>query len=108
MYSEFLVPVTWGIFWGATAAIIKFDDHRAKALAAKQGTVDFAERGIRSYLLLALVIGGPVLIVYFWATRKSYKGGLLGLGALAAVFLVTMVLGTGFAVVARGLDFAAG
>jgi len=40
-----------------------YDQKRAKAEAKAHGLVDFADRSIKSYLLLALFIGGLVLIV---------------------------------------------
>lgn len=95
--------VTWLFFWGATAAVLVLDDRRAKAEAKRLGKVDFAERRIRAYLGAAFFLGAFVLVLYFWSSRKTLSGALLGVGALAAVLLATSVA----SVFGSALDHAA-
>ena len=107
MYKALASVLTGFFFWGSTVAIVVFDDRRAKALAKQRGTVDFAERRIRSYLVAAFFLGAPVLVLYFWSTRKSISGALVGVGVLLGSLLCTIAVSTGLSRVAYGLDHAA-
>ncbi len=108
MFSAFTPIATWFVFWLITAVTIKLDDKRAKAKAAAAGTQDFADRRIRSYVLAAFLLGGLVLVLYFWATRRSKKGGLIGAGALAGVVVLTFIVSSIYSVAATTLDYTAG
>ena len=108
MYSSFSGVVTWIVFWILTVIVIKVDDKRAKAKAVAAGTRDFVDRRIRSYVLAAFLLGGFVLILYFGATRRSKKGGLIGAIALLGVGLATISVSSIYLAVARTLDYAVG
>jgi len=107
MYRLLGTVLTWLFFWGSTVAIVAFDDRRAKALAKQRGTVDFAERRIGAYLVAAFFLGAPVLVLYFWATRKKASGALLGIGVLLASLICTFAVSRALSFVAVRLDHAA-
>jgi hypothetical protein len=67
------------IWWGGMFAIIKSDQKRRSAELASKGEVNFQEKSILPYLLLGLICGALILPVYFGATRRSWKGFLVGL-----------------------------
>ncbi len=108
MYSDYATIVSWFVFWLTTVVIVKLDDKRAKAKAKAAGTQDFADRRIRSYVLAAFLLGGLVLVLYFWSTRRSKKGGLVGVAALGVAVLVTMVVSSLYGAAALSLDDSAG
>ena len=56
----------------------KVEKRRSAELASK-GEVNFQEKSILPYLLLGLICGALILPVYFGATRRSWKGFLVGL-----------------------------
>ena len=107
MYQWLGALLTWLFFWGVTAAILVFDDRRAKAAAKHAGSVDFVDRRIRTYLGAAFFLGGFVLVLYFWSSRKSALGALLGVGALLATVLVTLIVSNVQSNIAFYLDHAA-
>lgn len=108
MYSDYLNLFVWTLFAILTIAVLKYDQRhakeRARAEAKALGLEDIADRRIKPYLLLALLMGGLILIIYFWATRKSVKGGLMGFGILCAVTIVTAIAGSAYSVMATSLD----
>jgi len=104
MFSEFKSLVIWGIFWSLTFVVLIVDTKRARAKAEADGTSSFTDRSIRSYALMACLIGGLALVVYFYATRRNGRGGLVGIAALIGVSLVTLLLGSGYGVAARWID----
>ena len=106
MYQLLPLVVTWLFFWGSTAGIMVYDGWRARAQAKQHGVVDFQDRSIRSYLLLSALFGGFVLVFYFWATRKSAKGLLLGIGVFVAATVATGIVQAAINPIARALDFA--
>ena len=107
MYRLLANVLTWLFFWGSTVAIVAFDDRRAKGLAKQRGTVDFAERRVGAYFVAAFFLGAPVLVLYFWATRKKASGALLGVGVLLASLLCTFEVSRALSFLAVGLDHAA-
>jgi hypothetical protein len=64
-------------------------------------TVDFEDRRIKTYVGLAAVVGGLVLVFYFWATRKTAMGFLLG---VAALFRASLATGVAHAALGAGAD----
>ena len=87
-----LPPIIWIL---ATVVILLVDARRMRAKAAARGEVDFADRSPTAYLALALIAGPLPLIMYFWATRRTLKGLLIGLawaGGIIAVSAVVFVL----------------
>jgi hypothetical protein len=107
MYHWLAALLTWLFFWGVTAAILVFDDRRAKAAAKRAGGVDFVDRRIRTYIVAAFFLGGFVLILYFWSSRKSALGAVLGVGALVATVTVTLIVSNVQSNIAFHLDHAA-
>jgi hypothetical protein len=108
MYSSYSIVVSWVVFWLLTIVVIKADDKRAKAKAAEIGGRDFVDRRIKSYVLAAFLFGGFVLVLYFWATRRSKKGGFVGAIALLCVILVTTIVSGIYQRGARSLDYSEG
>lgn len=107
MYQTLGLVLSWLFFWGATAAIVVFDDRRAKAAAKRAGSVDFVERRISAYVLAAFFLGALALVLYFWSSRKSLSGALLGVAVLLATTLATLVVAAELSKLGSLLDHAA-
>jgi|SRR5580692_10773675 hypothetical protein len=84
--------VVWLLWIGLTIGIIRFDAARQSRLAKERGEVDFIDRSLVTYMVLALCCAPAPLIGYFGFTRKNAMGWLLGLGVAAGVLAVTMVV----------------
>jgi hypothetical protein len=87
--------VIWLVLVSATALIITID-HRRRLEAARRANQSLFEVGKpRAYLILAFISTVLPLPVYFYATRKSWKG--LGIGFAWVVAVVGIAVpGVGF------------
>lgn len=97
-----LQVIAWLLWSASVVTVIKVDQRRrAAAAAARPDEVDvtrFEDKSVTPYLVLSFFCGALVLPVYFWATRKSAKGVLLGiawtvLNTLAVLGVLTLLLG---------------
>lgn len=84
--------ITWAVWFGSLAAVIFIDRNIRQARQQASGTVDFTDDRIGSYLALGVICGGAVLPMYFWVTRRSFVGVLIGLLLTAACFFATIVV----------------
>jgi hypothetical protein len=72
--------------------------------ARAAGTVDCADYRIWPYLVLAVFCGPLPLIMYFYGTRRSRRGALIGVGMAVAHILVVYAITTGLLLVLVGYD----
>lgn len=80
----------WLLLVSATAVIISVD-HRRRLAAARRANMPLFEVGKPGpYLALALVSTVLPLPVYFYATRKSWKGIALGLAWAAGIVVIAV------------------
>ncbi|HEY1959969.1 MAG TPA: hypothetical protein VGH28_30380 [Polyangiaceae bacterium] len=86
--SPLVTVVIWAFYFGMTASIILLDRQIQRNKAYKEGSVDFLDRSPAGYLMLAFICGPLPLVIYFGATRKSFVGWLMGIGAAIAVYAV--------------------
>jgi hypothetical protein len=87
--------------WVLVVMAVIFIDQRRRANATDQyGYAISDDVSIANYIIAAVLCGGLVFPVYFWSTRKSALGVVIGVGfmvvagmiASAATLLAAMVL----------------
>lgn len=100
MFKGLAFVLSWALWFLGTAAVIRFDAGRQRAAAQARGEVDFMDRSVAPYLLLAVFCGALPTIFYFGTTRRGGRGWLLGLGVFAAQFVA--LCGVSFALSAAG------
>lgn len=86
--------LVWIVYFGGAALIMHLDASRELAKAKAAGTVDFRDRGIGKYMLLAVVCGPLPIIMYFVGTRRGANGLLIGIGAALGHFVAVVVVAT--------------
>jgi hypothetical protein len=91
-------------YFGITIAVIRIDAKRQRDKARAAGGVDFMDRSVTPYMILAFISGALPLIFYFGITRKKASGWLLGIGAFVAVTMATSILGGILGFVGRMID----
>jgi len=91
-----LTVIVWIVFYGSMVAVIKVDQNMRATRAAAEGVPDWDNKSVVPYLVIGLICGGLILPVYFYSTRKSGIGALIGLGwtvaVVGAAFLVGFIL----------------
>lgn len=75
-----------------TSAVIVVDGRNQRAKARAEGLEDFTDTNPVPYLLLGLLCGFLSLPVYFYVSRKSWVGALIGLGMSFATALVASII----------------
>lgn len=99
----------WVFWYGFTVAVILIDQRRRKARAQVSDEVDiaqFEDMSIWPYLVMGLLCGALPLPLYFYATRKSAVGVLLGLGFVVASFAVTLPIAIGGQAISSRVAFS--
>src|SRR5689334_10932200 len=91
MLSILFYALSWAVWWGGIVAIIKIDQKRRDAAMRAAGDVNFEDKSVLPYLVLGVICGGLVLPVYFWTTRKTGVGVLIGIGLAFVVAIVSGV-----------------
>ena len=104
MFHLVTLLLTFALFIGLTAAIILIDSRRQRAAARERGDVDFMDRSLAPYLVLAFLCGALPLFFYFGVTRKGARGWLLGRGAVIAVFVIVAIAGSGIIAASSALQ----
>jgi hypothetical protein len=95
-YVLVLQGMAWVLWTASVVTVIKVDQRRRAAAAkARPDGIDvtaFEEKSVTPYLVISFLCGALVLPVYFYATRKSWKGALVGLGFTVVNTLVVAVV----------------
>ncbi len=104
MFQLLAVVLTWVVWFGSVALIIRIDGKRQQAAKRAVGEVDFMDRSVTPYLILAIFCGALPLVVYFGVTRKSAKGWLTGVGIFVAHFIAITLVSTVLMAIAKPLD----
>jgi hypothetical protein len=86
--------VTWLLYFGLSIGIMLVDRKLQAARERKAGTESYADRRIWPYLVFAFFCGPLPLIMYFYGTRRSGRGALIGLGMAVAHGVVVSVIGS--------------
>jgi hypothetical protein len=101
-YVLVLQVMGWILWTASVVTVIKVDQRRRTAAAkARPDEIDvtaFEEKSVTPYLVVSCLCGALVLPVYFYATRKSWRGALVGLGftvvnTLAIVVVLSVLTG---------------
>lgn len=87
--------LSWAVYFGLTLATIVVDGRRQREKARVAGGVDFADRSPWAYIALGVLCGPLPVIFYFGATRKNAAGWFMGIGAAAAIYMVTIIVSIG-------------
>ena len=104
MFQILAVVLTWVVWFGSVALIIRIDAKQKQAAKRAIGEVDFMDRSVMPYLILAIFCGALPLVVYFGVTRRSAKGWLMGVGIFLAHFVAITLVSTVLMIVAKPLD----
>ena len=104
MFQILAVVLTWVVWFGSVALIIRIDAKQQQAAKRAIGEVDFMDRSVMPYLILAIFCGALPLVVYFGVTRRSAKGWLTGIGIFLAHFVAITLVSTVLMIVAKPLD----
>ncbi len=80
--------VTWIVWWGGLALIIFIDGKLRDRAMRRDGEVNLQPRSVWPYLVVGLLCGALVLPIYFWVTRRSVRGLLVGFGWTVALLAI--------------------
>jgi hypothetical protein len=91
------------IFLGYIALAITIDQRLRTARARARGEVNFDEGRPSAYVSWALLSGGLILPIYFYASRKRAWALVLGSAVLAVVYVATLLTAGAAATAIRAL-----